>query len=109
MNFKIFYADGSTYAGDVYDAPAFGVLLILESDKAHGRRTVASGDYYVWDGQWFPVDVVGLIDYLARPGAKKVVFGRLVDNDSWNRAWAMAEADKDIPTRTAFGAKERRG
>lgn len=107
MSFKVYYADGSTYTGDVYDARAFGVLLILEKDKDHGRRIVSNGHYYIWQERWFPVDFVGLIDYLAQPGPRKVLIGRMVENDIWHAAWARAECDEDFPARTGYGFGEK--
>ena len=106
--FRIFYADGSTYSGDVYDAPAFGVLLIVEKDKDHGRRIVSNGDYYVWDGRWWSKDFVGLIDYLAQPGPRKVLIGRMVDNALWNETFKRANEDAEFPVRTAYGVFEAR-
>jgi hypothetical protein len=104
--FKVFYADGSTYTGDAFDAPAWGVLLIAETDKDHGRRIVSNGDYYVWEERWRAKDFVGLIDYLAQPGPRKVLIGRMVDNEIWNETFKRANEDADFPARTGYGFHE---
>lgn len=104
--FRIYYDGGATYDDDPFNAPCFGVLLIVENDFDHGRRIVSNGDYYVWDGRWWNKDFIGLIDYLQTPGPKKVVMGRMVANDEFNRVYAIANEDTDFPNRTAYGAFE---
>lgn len=107
--FRIYYADGSTFDGDAFNAPFFGVLLILEKDKEHGRRIVSNGDYYVWENtRWRAKDFIGMIDYLQQPGAKRVIAGRMVDNDAWNAAYAIADSDPDFPIRTAHHFHEKK-
>lgn len=99
--FKVYYANGETYAGDPFEAPAWGALLIVESDPDHGRRIVSNLDYFVWLGhRWRSVDFIGLIDYLAQPGPRKVLIGRMVDNDLWYETWRRAESDPDFLPRT---------
>ena len=105
--YRIYYADETTYDGDPFNAPAFGVLLILEPDKESGRRFVSNGDFYIWTGErWFDVDYFGLIDYLAQPGHKKVIFGRLVSNEDWHKIYFLADNDPDFPRRTCWGNQE---
>lgn len=107
--FRIYYADGSTFAGKAWDAPAFGVLVIVERDSEHGRRLVTTGDYYVWrDERWWACDFVGLIDYLAQPGPRKVLIGRMVSNDAFRSAYMAADSDTDFPQRTGYGVYEKR-
>ena len=106
MRFRIYYADNSTFNADPFDAPFFGVLFVVETDAEHGRRLVSNGDYYVWDGRWWARDFIGMIDYLQQPGPKKVICGRMVANDEWNRIRAIAEKDADFPARTGYGTYE---
>jgi hypothetical protein len=109
MNYKVYYADGSTYTGEPWDAPAFGVLVIVEKDADHGRRLVSAKDYYVWDEKaerWWSVDFIGMVDYLGQPGRKRVLFGRTVSNEEWYRIMRFANEDNDFPTRTGWGNKE---
>jgi len=104
--FRVYYHDQAPYDGQAWLAPAFGVLAIVERDAEHGRRIVSNGDYYVWDDaeqRWYPMDYIGLVDYLARPGAKRVLFGRLVSDEDYREVWMQANADPDFPPRTAFG------
>lgn len=109
INFRVYYADAEPYAGDPFLAPALGVLVIVEVDPEHGRRLVSSKDYYIWDGgRWWSVDYIGMLDYLIRPGAKRVLFGRTVENEAWYATMRLANEDPDFPARTAWGAKEER-
>lgn len=109
MNFKIYYDGGTNYAGDVSDAPAWGVLLIVEADPDHGRRIVSNGDYYVWDQErWQAKDFIGMIDYLAQPGMKRVLIGRMVPNEVFIEAYRQAEESNEFPVRTGFGPFEQR-
>lgn len=103
-DFRVYYADQPPYAGDPYNAPAFGVLLILEHDPETGRRIVQGGDYYGWTGtRWMPYDQAGFFDYLQTPGAKRVLFGRLVTNEEYQAVYDQAAADPDFEPRTAWG------
>jgi hypothetical protein len=107
--FRIYYDAGITYDGNPFNAPAWGVLLICERDAEHGRRIVAYGDYYCWkDGQWYNMDKTGMLDYLAQPGERKVIFGRFVDNQTWKEAYHRADTDPDFPQRTAYHPREVR-
>jgi len=109
MNYKVYYADESTYTGEPWNAPAFGVLVIVEKDPDHGRRLVSAKDYYVWDEKierWWSVDLIGMVDYLGQPGRKRVLFGRTVPNEEWYRIMRLANEDTDFPIRTAWGSKE---
>lgn len=108
--FRIYYDGGATYAGDPYAAPAFGVLVIVETDAEHGRRIIQNADYYCWrDGQWYEADFVGLIDYLAQPGPKKVVFGRLVANEAHQAAFDLAYSDPDFAPKTGWSPRHHGG
>ncbi len=83
MDFRIYYDGGATYDGDPYNAPGMGALLIVEKDPEHGRRIVQGGDFFVWQGdRWRAVDQWGMMDYILQPGPRKVLIGRMVDNDS---------------------------
>lgn len=109
---RVYYDGRAPFPGDAataFDAPAWGVLLIVEQSQEHGRRVVSNGDYYVWQhGAWWAKDFIGLIDYLAEPGPRKVLIGRMVPNPVWEKAWREAEADTTLPERTGFAADEPR-
>lgn len=112
--FKIFYDDDSTYTGDPFNAPAFGVLAIVELDKDHGRRIIQNADYYCWDDRgegfcWWESDFVGLIDYLSRPGARKVIIGRLVSNSLHQKVFDRAYSDPDFDPKTGWSPRHHGG
>lgn len=103
LDYRIYYADGTFYDGDPFNAPIFGVLVIVEKDKEQGRRLILGGDYYGWDGKrWFPYDFPGLFDYLQTNGAKRVLIGRLVSNEDFQKIYDLANTDSDFPIRTAY-------
>ena len=107
-DFRIYYDGGYTYAGKPEIAPAFGVLVIVERSKNFGRILHSNKDYFVWLGKrWLCVDYIGLLDYLAQPGWKKVLFGRMVDDDYYNEVMKVALEDKDFPIKTAKANWER--
>lgn len=110
--FRIYYDEYETYDGDPYLAPGFGALLIVEADKDHGKRIVSGADYFIWDDRgegerWWAVDFVGMIDYLGRPGTRKVLIGRMVANSVWNSIYKRALDDPDFPIKTAYSCYER--
>lgn len=107
-SFRIYYDGGETYDGDPYYAPAFGVLAIVQIDKAHGHRIVVFSDYFVWrDGEWVGVDHIGMIDYLQQLGPRRVLFGRLVDKEYFYKVVRTAEDDPDFPERTGMYKEEK--
>lgn len=108
--FKIYYDDFTTYVGDPYYAPVMGVLVIAEEDKEHGKRLIQNADYYLWDdrgegNQWWEADFIGLVDYLIKPGPKRVLIGRLVSNYVHQKVFDMAYHDKDFPEKTAWSPR----
>ena len=106
--FRVYYHGGETFSGNAFDAPFFGVLLILETDREHGRRMISEADYYVWeDGRWWGKDQIGLIDYLSTPGEKKVICGRMVSNEDYASARKAADSDEDFAERTGYHVYEK--
>lgn len=102
--YRIYYDDGTTYQGDPYNAPAFGVLVIIEDDPEAGRVLIENGDYYCYrEARWYAMDIIGLFDYLASPGEKKVIFGRIVPNELFREVHKHAMEDTDFPKKTADG------
>ena len=102
-DFRIYYDGGTTYDGDPYNAPAFGVLTITQKNNAHGRYVTSTFDYFVYKpelNEWMGCDFIGLIDYLQYPGHKKVVFGRMVEKEKFYRVVKQANEDPDFPPRT---------
>lgn len=104
MEWCVYYDNGKTVChGDctIESLPAWGVLLILDRDAQTGYRLITNADYYVWEARggykahWWESNFVGLIDYLARPGWKKVLIGRLVENETYDAVFREAYAMRD--------------
>jgi hypothetical protein len=106
---KIYYSSG-TYSGDDPGfAPARDVQVIVQSDKNNGWFIQTGSDYYIWrDERWWGVDYPGLFDYLIEPGWKRVLFGRTIDGEEYNRIMSRAMRDPDFPEKTGWRSGERR-
>lgn len=112
MRWVIWYADGSSFTsldGGPDNAPRWGVLCIAAYSGDHGRVIWHGGDYYAFEeGEWGPRDLVGLIDYLTRPGAAKIVLvGRHVPPDQFWKIYHRADADPRLPPRSSHSPLER--
>jgi len=109
---KIYYGSGVTYgptSGPLEDAPALNVQAIAVADPTLGRFIWSQRDFYWWDaGQWFGGDIFGLWDYLARPGWRKVLFGRSLVRAEFERVMHQALADPDLPAKSAWDEREAR-
>lgn len=108
---RIYYADGSTFAdedGPAEDAPALGVQAINQMVGTPEGRQMLHGagqrpnrtpvDYFVLDegDEWLGVDLFGLWDYLQRPGWRKVLFGRTISNPEFAEILYRAGHDPDF-------------
>lgn len=108
-DWRVYYGDGSTYAGDVAQAPARDVQVIAQSHPEYGWLALSGSDYYVWrGGRWFGVDRFGLYDYLIEPGWRKVLFGRTLTSDEFDAVWQRMMADPDGPEKIAPDKRGRR-
>ena len=114
MKWKIFYEDGTTFTdqdGTPFEAPTSGVLVVICENDEVGRVLVYGQSYYFWwqeHGQWWAGNIIGMFDYLNRPGAKKVLFGREVPGKDWNKAIDEAEKDPYLPPKTAIHPMEKK-
>ncbi len=109
IDFRVYYDTGGTYSGPVEGTPIFGVLVIVERSLEHGRRLVTNGDYYCWDEKrkrWLPGDYPHLVQYLHRPGWKRVLMGVTVNSDEWNEVMKRATNDPDFPVKTGYDFHE---
>jgi hypothetical protein len=101
LTWRIYYGDGSTLSNedvDPYAVPGLDVQAIVQADPDVGRYVLSHQDFYWWveaDRQWHQGDHFGLWDFLQRPGPKKVVFGRSLDNVSYKTILARAMHDDD--------------
>jgi hypothetical protein len=80
MKFRIYYGDGSTFEGDPFAAPGYGVQVIAWWQD--GRRYLVHGkDFYWWTTTgWSGGDFAGFIQSLRRPGAQKLILGESSDD-----------------------------
>lgn len=110
MKWRIYYGDGSTVdAGTpVEEAPTRDVQLIVQADPDVGWAMYHMRDYYVWIGEsWLGVDNFGLWDYLARPGWKRVLFGRTLLRQEFASIYERAKAARDFAKKNGFLPSEQ--
>lgn len=94
---RIYYGDGAVYDAAPELAPASNVQAIISSHDVLGRQLCAGRDFYWWDaGEWWGGDIVGLIDYLNRPGWKKVLAGRSIKDQTYIDVCNAARSDPDF-------------
>lgn len=94
----IYYGDGKTYSwldGSPENAPFWDVQVVIEEDSDKGWRTQSGTKYYCWDDRgdgfrWWGADEVGLMDYLQRPGWKRVLVGRTISNKRFQEIFNRA-------------------
>ena len=93
--FRIYYGDGSTFAGDPFYAPTANAMAVVVED-GDGVSVRTAKDYYCWknDTGWFACDIGGMWDYLLMyEGPKAVLIGRYIRNEEY---WAVcARAAKE--------------
>jgi hypothetical protein len=103
IDWKIYYADGSTYSnedGEAAFAPGGGVICVAWYDQDNRRRLAHGADYYICDeGRWFGVDAAGFWQYMAEPGHKVVKLGRMTGD--LNFRLIMSKAMNDLPLEEA--------
>jgi hypothetical protein len=91
-----FYHDGTFCSrdGGPDEAPARGVQVVIQHCRRHGQEMITNRHWYAWDrGRWVGLETVdGLWDYLWRPGWKRVLSGRVIDRETYNRILAQASA-----------------
>lgn len=88
MKYRIYYADGATYSGDPFLAPASGVQAVAVED-GDGFNVRASRDYYCLrpDVGWFSTDIGGMWDYIiTHRGPKAILLGRYIRNEEYYKA-----------------------
>ena len=70
INWRIYYEDGTTFTnldGGPEDAPAFGMLMVVQHDDDVGRLVMHAWDWFYWRAdhqQWWGADIYGLLDQL---------------------------------------------
>ena len=114
LEWAIYYDDDTVFTnldGDVAVAPVWGVQVVTYKDADRGWFTQTSTKYYVWDDRgegyrWYGADDVGFIDYLQRPGWKRVLLGRTIPNKRFTEICNRAK--KDFGAKASFYRWERR-
>jgi len=127
MNWKIFYAGGITFSGSDgrQDAPARGVIAIVQDDPDHISQVVSGGDFYVWwhdrwqalahiydlwdyaiEMKFLPPDspasaIHDKMDWMVKEGYVKI--GRMTTQAEYNRTMKQANIE-----RTAWRHWERK-
>ena len=98
MPWRVYYDGGGVFSSDEgtpSDAPAWGVLVVLDSEpEREYQNPIHSKDYYLYvDGGWVGVDFTGLLDRLTQMGLVKV--GRTVHEAEFMRAVERAIRDRN--------------
>jgi hypothetical protein len=101
VRWVIHYSDGSTFSdedGQPEDAPAFGVVCIVQPDPDRKRNIMHGWDWYYYNDvegngpMWWGCDLHGLLDrMLHRLGVRALVQGRTVSNDIWSEMMRRAD------------------
>ena len=86
--------------GEPHEAPPEGVLCIV-AKRPDGKRYIASHTpFYCWDvesGEWWPIDMPGLLDRLRRNLIHAFKEGRSVVDEEFLAAHRRADQDPDFP------------
>jgi len=112
VDWKIFYADGSTFSGNPELAPKTKVQAIIVKDELIGRRVESSRDQYIYSperGGWRGVDAYALYEYLTEPGFKIVLFGSVMIDSDYRELWGKITQDSDLPPKSGTLRTERVG
>jgi hypothetical protein len=56
---------------------------------------------------WYSSEIFGLWDYLDSPGQKRVLFGRSIEDEDYQKILNFTMNDLSIPTKTGWPAHEK--
>ncbi len=98
-DWMVFYDDGSTFSseqGMPWEAPAVGVLILLQVDGNGKWVQYMQQTAYCWEwrtlGEWVPCDAIGVMDYMFHhEGPKAVLFGRWTSDTNYERIRRRAD------------------
>lgn len=104
IQWRVYYGDGSTadnLSHTLADLPRWNVQIIAQHDVKHNRSLASGAAYYIYhiqDQRWYPVDFVGLLDYIVHKigivGA--VLVGRFIDNALYDELEKHVSTDPDF-------------
>lgn len=107
MDWRIYYSNGLMFdssMGDPVDAPAYGVICIVQPDEMVGRVIMHGWDWYYFvpeDRQWWGSDIFGVIDRLChRLPVVALLQGRNVSNKDFGLIMGRADKDLDFPPKS---------
>ena len=113
-DWRIYYDDDSTFdstMGAPVDAPAFGVICIVNPHPDHGRVIMNGWDWYYYHSEeegWWGADIHGLVDHLLHNlPFQALKQGRNAPDKDWQRILAKAIADPDFPVKSSRSVRER--
>lgn len=109
VNWKIYYGSGLTVTNlqsPPEKVPGRNIICIVNRHSEVGKQIVTRHDYYWFDKIWTGGDIFGLFDYLLIPGWKKVLFGRTIETEEYEKIIKMALLDVDFPEKSARLPKE---
>jgi len=117
LSWRIWYDDLSSYSsldGSPQDAPAFGVICIVQPDDETGRTILHRWDFYYFvpdeaeGGQWWGGDREGVFDRLFHNlPVVALKLGRMVSDQKYRKILADAAADPDFPIKSAKSVSEK--
>jgi hypothetical protein len=91
---KVYYGDGTRFSGPAERIPSpLGVMAVSAAGKVHH-----SGEYYVLvGGDWFTLrNIVDLIDHVLHSNVRKVLKGRWMPKQDFDRILRRAEKEADL-------------
>jgi hypothetical protein len=112
MTWRIYYSDGLTFdssQGEPCEAPAWGVIVIAQSNDLVGRQLVHQKDYYWWEDAWFGGNIIGLVDYLTRTECGIVRMGRTITNNQYRGLVQRAAEEQNdlLPVKSGWLQSEK--
>lgn len=107
IDWRIYYADGSTFdsaRGGPEDAPARGVLIIVQRDRVHNVQRLMEGALYYYrddgqDARWYAATEYGALrQFILYPRqCRRLLDGETVSNPVWADIYRRATTDPDFP------------
>ena len=112
IDWRIYYEDGSTFdssQGAPEDAPAFGVICIVETDPTVGRYIWHRNAFYYYSaGRWFGGDRFDVIMRLLHREPIQALFeGRMTLREVYLSTYKRADQDPDFKSKSGYRSGEK--